>query len=882
MVQGPIAKSRPASSLLTRPPTERDGLTERRRVTQLVGDMVGANRITVVAAPSGYGKTVALAAWARTQQTPVAWATLTAYDALPHLVDGILLGALTRVGESAAPGSSLRSLRSMPELSADRTTNWRALRDVLDGLTEPATIVIDDAQSSGDALADSLVSAMVEQGPPQLRIVIIAQSHPPIRLAKRQVEGEVGFIGPADLALNLAEATALAESLGNDHDAERLCDLLDWTAGWPVAMHLALLQPGSAGVVRPPSTEVGVERVLSGILIENVLADLPEPLADFVLAATTMSRLDPELARQVTGRGDSAELLEECAHRGLFLDRYAGDNGPEYRWHPVFKDLSAGVLRTRDPERARELHRTAARAVSRRGLAIVAMDHARQADDVDLAASIMRSNWLGAVLETRGAEAALLLAEVTRRRPDDIGLLLAHACTLDVAGDRAGAQLRYDQARAAIAAERSEPELLVAASRALAELILADSATVLGRAAATVEAAVRTKALGDPATCALALFVVGWTELRLRRDPPHAAELLALAATECERTGQGEIAVRAQLNLAFAMAFAGDFVGALRLLDGMEASRAMPRRAWADYDDGIEPFTRGFIAYYQDDLDAAMEHLRLGVTAYPEGGYAELTHIYIAFVAAARGDLLELDAAEVELRRRVPVGEQRGLPWTLYRQIGEAVIHMARGQTAAAVSVLTQMDPSPHTPIVDVLSARIHESAGNADLAREALARIAGSAAPYVRAHAMVTRALLSVGDGDQVRAHRLLEGALALSEPQDGALAFRGDDARLVALLRSHASWGTAHEEFVARQLIALDDGPSGQLLSRREHEILAYLRTTMTTAEIAQALFVSVNTVKTHQRAIYRKLGVSTRREAVRVRQPGHPGDRHHQEGP
>lgn len=175
--------------------------------------------------------------------------------------------------------------------------------------------------------------------------------------------------------------------------------------------------------------------------------------------------------------------------------------------------------------------------------------------------------------------------------------------------------------------------------------------------------------------------------------------------------------------------------------------------------------------------------------------------------------------------------------------------------------------PREHTPIVDAIAARILEGAGRPLGAMAALERIGAQAAGFVRAHTLVTRALMHVDAARADLAHELVEEALDLAAPQSARWPFSGRDERLVGLLRAHATWGTSHEAFLAQQLAAFDAATDAPLLSRRELEILSYLRTTMTTAEIAKTLFVSVNTVKSHQRAVYRKLGVTSRREAIRV---------------
>ncbi|NHB85886.1 helix-turn-helix transcriptional regulator [Tessaracoccus sp. HDW20] len=146
----------------------------------------------------------------------------------------------------------------------------------------------------------------------------------------------------------------------------------------------------------------------------------------------------------------------------------------------------------------------------------------------------------------------------------------------------------------------------------------------------------------------------------------------------------------------------------------------------------------------------------------------------------------------------------------------------------------------------------------------------------YVAAGATLTAALIAHQHGDHERAHELLERSLDAGVPEGVVQPYRSRDPRLRELLAAHAAWGTGHGAFVAAQVAALDETRGatpglGEPLSAREREVFGFLRTSMTAQEIADALFVSVNTVRTHQRAIYRKLGVPGRREAARLRPQG-----------
>ncbi|XTR52423.1 response regulator transcription factor [Pseudarthrobacter sp. So.54] len=136
-----------------------------------------------------------------------------------------------------------------------------------------------------------------------------------------------------------------------------------------------------------------------------------------------------------------------------------------------------------------------------------------------------------------------------------------------------------------------------------------------------------------------------------------------------------------------------------------------------------------------------------------------------------------------------------------------------------------------------------------------------------------MTEALLAHGNGDQALVHERIEHAAHRAEPQAILLPFAERSDELAELLIRHAVWGTAHEAFIAARVARHAQAHqhlrnrSYWTLTDREREVLAYMRSVMTAAEIAEALYISVNTVKTHERSIYRKLGAAGRRDALKT---------------
>jgi LuxR family maltose regulon positive regulatory protein len=153
----------------------------------------------------------------------------------------------------------------------------------------------------------------------------------------------------------------------------------------------------------------------------------------------------------------------------------------------------------------------------------------------------------------------------------------------------------------------------------------------------------------------------------------------------------------------------------------------------------------------------------------------------------------------------------------------------------------------------------------------ESLADRRGSS--YIDTCLSLTEAIMAHGSGDAAAAHERIEHAVLRAEPETVLRPFAERREELADLLVEHAVWGTAHESFIAALMAREAQGEtrlraqSYWNLTEREREVLSYMRSIMTAAEIAEALYISVNTVKTHERSIYRKLGAVSRRDALKT---------------
>lgn len=813
----------------------------------------------LVAAPSGYGKTVLLAEWARKHAARTAWLTLTRHDHGDVML--LLAGILSTIRRFAGLTPDARGSAPLT-LDSDTRTLIGRIVDTTALLEETLVIAIDDAHQAGVSIATDVVNILTELTEGGLRFALGGTQELSSWFARTIAGQEAAVITAADLAFTVDEI--VLDALDTPFAVDEVAAAVLWeaTGGWPIAVHLRRFgdQSGPA--------RIGTGSLLTDYIAGNVLPQLKPGLADFILATSVCTRLTPALAGALGGIDDAESLLEDCVVQGLFLHRYTGDDGSRvYRWNDEFAARCRDILMHTDSARRRDLEGVAAGWLASLfpGEAVV---HAMRAGDPDLAIEIIRSSWLRTIVEDGARSLNMQCLALPARLAAHPEMLLIRACCLDLLGDHVGAALLTSQG---IAARTGETSFRV--TRAFAMMFLADTQPAL---AAAVDEAREILERGDApnGSHAYGLFLLGWSELRLRRAPQMAIGLLESTLREAEATHRTVLARRASGNLLFALSYAGKLARARVLID-RGPQRLEPMEDWHRYDGGIELFATGFTCYWQNRMEPAEAAFQALVD---DGGhdasYTALARVYLAFCAAVDGRPAVIRAAR-EAITDVSGQEQHGVPWPVYQAIAAAALLAASGNMDRALSVIERVRTHPHVPVVRVIAADIMRRSGRSTDAEQLLSTLSPAelSVSYVATTAYVAAALIAQERADMPRAHRLLERALDVGASEDVAQPFAAADEGLRVLLALHAVAGTAHEEYVAARIAEYDSRATrnvdiGSVLSVREREVYGYLCTTMTAAEIGAALFVSVNTIRTHQRAIYRKLGVTNRRDAVRLR--------------
>lgn len=823
---------------------------DRPEVSKRLTESVNHFPVTVLLAPAGFGKTAALSAWASQSGRRVGWLSLTIEDThTEHL---------------------RRRLRSVMDALADPPTQGREPTGHSDTpITETPVLIIDDIQLADGTGSRKILGALLDRPDPRMRILLAGRFEPKLGLSRLRVSGDLGEIRAEELPFTAEEVQRAALALGRVLDTSAAEQLIDHTGGWPVAVRLALMSDvagrlGGAGWGPGDHLPQFVD-----YLVENLLDQLPATLAAFLPRACVCDRITGRLADQLSGSTQGAQLLEDAVARGIPLERRTLPGGDTvYIWHPVMAQAGRALLVRRDPALIRELHLRAARHLAATE-PYDAAQHAFHARDHELAAEIIRSQWLALVLRGDSEIVDELCGRLASPWSEDPEILTALAtCRRNAGAAGSAAQLGRRAVAGALNLDPAKRRSFDV-TYTLAQLFLADDEADLISACDATRVLLDMPAGLEGSARASAILLLGWSKMRMRQSK-EAVELLSEAILRCSAQGLDELADRAQASLTFSRAFDGDFTGALA---GVDAARTGGGDlTWRRADGAVESFTEGWVNFWSGNSDLAIKGLQEAV-AY--GGaltsFEPIARVWLVHAALARGIPSEIAHAE-EVLDSVPEETIQGLPWGTYKLIAKAGLSFYRGDRDTALGLLDEaVAIDAFIPGVRVFAGELYWRCGRPAQTLSQVPQVL-KAPGYLRASGLVLSALCARSDGDDARAGALVEEALELGVTLRVARPFQLKDPALAALLTEHATRGTRFGDFLAEQVSwhIRNGALSGhQLLSGRENEILGYLATTMSTDEICGALFISRNTLKTHLKSIYRKLGVENRRDASRLAQ-------------
>ena len=808
----------------------------------LFGRLAEAERVVQVSAPPGSGKTVLVRSW-------IAGAGL-ARRAGWVPVDGEVgdprrfwISVADALRGTAAGSGLVRPLTAAPGLDG-----WAVVERLLTDLASLADrlwLVIDDAHVLGSGGVLAQLELLVLRAPPQLRFVLATRHDLRLGLHRLRLEGELTEIRAADLRFSLAEARALFGAAGVELPERALARLHQRTEGWAAGLRLAALSlAGHPDPDRFAAEFSGSERTVAEYLLAEVLDRQSEQVRRLLLRTSVLDRVNGELADLLTGGSGGERVLQDLEEANAFVVSLDATRS-WFRYHQLFADLLQLELRRTEPNERPALHHAAAEWLARNGHPVEAVRHAQAAEDWGMAARLLSDHWLDLYLAGRGAT----LVELLARFPRPVVAASPELTTVQVAGDLIRGALEdagrhLAQATAALAAvpadRRGRVQVMLAVLRLFLARRFADFPVV-------VEEAQRVLACTEAADAA---------HLGLGEDLRAAAfislgiaEIWALRFEDAERHLTRGVALARRIGLPYL-----EFTGLTHRAHGMLLFR--PDASQAEWS--------------RQAIELAERH------GWGEESLAGMAYAQLGIVLLYQGRLDEaepwLERAERTLRTEVEPAAGMSLRYA------RAVLELARGRYQEALTAFRGAEKlaatlvGPHTCVTSMRSRMLQTLVrlGQDQRAEQALAELSEDERASTEMRTATAALRLATGDPQAA--------ADALAPVLDGSLPGVRRVRMVTALLERQRRHGTAHPTLVGQVLGLLagqpprDRGGLGgssprliEPLTGSETRVLRYLPTHLTAPEIANELLLSVNTVSTHTRHLYAKLGVHGRHEAV-----------------
>ena len=895
-------------------PPPRSKLVLRSRLIECLDKGLNG-KLTLVCAPAGFGKTTLVSEWVAVCQRPVAWLSLDERDSVPAQFLAYLIAALQtvipQVGETLLPALSAPQ---PPPVDFILTT----LLNQIAAFPDPFVVVLDDYHALDAPSVDSALALLLDYLPPQMHLVISTREEPALPLARMRTRGLLTELGVADLRFTLDESIEfLNHIMGLNLSKANIAALETHTEGWIAGLQLATLVLQDAisthGQQATPNfieSFTGKHHFVLDYLVEEVLQQQPQAVQLFLLSTSILDRLSAPLCDALLHdqSGCAQDTLEYLDRANLFI--IALDNERHwYRYHHLFADVLRTRLSKKYPDQVAPLLQRASMWYEQHDLLFDAIQYALAAEDFERAAGLLELAWA----TVHNSVQSTLWLDWVKSLPDSFltkrpVLSVAYAWALLGVGAFEASEAWLQAAEQWLPSthmpEEEPPQLKIP----LSEMVVVDDdqfralPVLIG-----IARAYHAQALGDvPGTLTQAQLVL---DLVQEQDSFQRGQAMTLLGLAYWSSGELELAQSYFADFIAHMRRAGnipEIIGVTFVLADINIALGRLREAYAIYQaslqlikkqpepalSGLADLHRGMSELHRqwNNLEVATHHLQQSKALAEQDTMLNLHYrLYVAeaYMRQINGDfdgaLSLLDQAE-QVYMQTPLPDLRPLAalkariWIIQGRLSDAVgwLHTQKLSIDDQLSYLREFD---HITFVRLLIAKYSLNRDDTvfDQSMRLIKRLLAASEAGNRTASMIElrilQALAYEVQGATTKARMALEQALTLAEPEGYMRLFLDQGQALAELLRKTAKQVDI-SEYVSRLQAAFDQltsrTPAMHLLpeplSKRELEVLRLLATELDGPEIAATLIVSLNTLRTHTRHIYSKLGVNNRRMAVR----------------
>lgn len=904
------------STKLYIPKTRRQHVIRPRLLDRLNGGL--QDKLLLVSAPAGCGKTTLVSEWLTTIDYRVAWLSLDEKDSDPIRYWMHFIAAIQKILPDI--GQDLLNVLQSPQPPAIDTLLVSLLNDI-EAIQDDFIVVLDDYHLVDNPAIDEALDFLLKHLPSTMHLVIVTREDPQLPLASLRARHQMTELRESDLRFTLDEAAAfLNQTMGLNLSFADVAILEKRTEGWVTGLQLAALALGrqESTDTQPVTTNLidefsGSHRFVLDYLIAEVLQHQSEPIRRFLLQTSILNRLNARLCDAVCKQQNSADILAVLERGNMFIIQL-DDQRQWYRYHHLFADVLQANLTKEEPEYIPDLHSRAREWYEQQGLIEDAIQHALMATDFDRAADLIELEWstiqqsFEYVTFSKWMET--LPDEFIRKRPV---LCAAYGWTLIFQGDLNTADMWLGVAEEWLGVNK---EVGQESKQVTDRVVVNEVEWRFLSATMAIARMIHAQASGNTVN----VVKYGQHALDLLPEDDHFRRAVASGILGLAYWAAGELDSAYQLLTA-------STEHNLKIDRIYNAVSNSPVIAYIN-------FARGWLNEAIDTYEHALELVR-SQSKTPMKGAADL-YLGLAEMHLEQGDL----ATAIDyLQKSETLGAQAAFAVNLYRKKQvQARFKMIQGDQEDALNLLEAAEQA-YTPSVipdlrpiAATKARIWISKGSLNRAGNWLRKRGISPdddLSYLHEYEYITLARLLIAqyqDGGTVdfieQASRLLERlftaaeegnriasmieililqtlaaramgrindalaclerAMQLAEPATYMQVFI-DEGKLITQLLGEMLKRGMMPTFTRLLLTMIDariqpnsDGeqvaesppvqPLLEPLSQRELDVLRLFKTELSGPEIARELVVALSTVRTHTKGIYRKLDVNNRRAAVK----------------
>jgi len=913
----PSFRQMPFVATKLRPPANTASVVERPRLLEALERSV-TRKVAWIHGPAGFGKTTLAVQWhakLKERGATVGWLAVDAGDNelgrfLAYVVEAIRMvepdigSGLTGLIESNPEG--------VTELVVGKLINEFQVYD------REFVLFLDDWHLIRSATIHEAIDLLLSRVPSNFHLVVTSRSRSNVSLARLRVQDALVEIGAADLRFDYNESSCFLEGAkALKLDADDVKALWRSTEGWIAALQLASISLRRSGDRQPLLTwATGTPNDVAEYLTENVLTTLPDPLVAFMLKTSVLGRLSPSLCCAVTGEAASADYLDQLERHELFL-LPLDDERQWFRYHHLFAKFLQRRLERDHPAQVRSLHMAAAHWFSGNGQTAEALGHALAAGDTQCAIDMVEKDAMSLMQHSYMATLLGLVAQLPRA-------LLFQRSTLQMAVAWANCLSHHPlEAEEAL----SHVERVAASTDGQAGELLTGEANIIRCCSAVYGDRIDSlDAMVQPCLAESASYppwVVGVAANILTYRLIHTNELervapLQMWARVYQDRAEGSFSgVYGRCFSGMAAVAAADLLAAKRyFLDALVLAR--DSAGGQSHAAKLAGALLGQLQYEMNELEDACQLLEESRVLGFEGGVVDFymaTYIASARLKIQKGDYIEAAAilgegentarhlrldrlgasiAAEQVRLSLLQGDrmsaQRALSdfdahWTGEEPVASGVasqiwetLHLARarlladqGHAEEAISILRGLSRRARDSGrlymyfgVSVVLATACDAAGHASEAEDILVR-----AVTEGGRRGLMRSFLDEGPKVIVVLERLREKARRQQGASNWTTGFGACAGHLIAVAkdpeRGMSALSRASDQEPGDRRAATARPRFDDALKPREIEILRYLDQGRSNKEIARTLSISVDTVKWYLKAVFSKLDVTRRGQAI-----------------